>query len=156
MNREELKTYLTQTFPTATVGDTFDFPLLVVEKEALIEVATKLKNAPETKMDFLFCETAVDRPDHIEVVYHLTSTTYRHDMVMKVMLAKPELPELPKIESVYSLWEAAELYENEIYDLMGVWFDHHPKMRRMILGEEWPGYPLRKGYEYPNIEQTLK
>ncbi|MDD2799446.1 MAG: NADH-quinone oxidoreductase subunit C [Bacteroidales bacterium] len=156
MNREELKAYLTETFPTATIGDTFDFPLIVVAKENLLEVVGKLKNAPETKMDFLFCETAVDRIEQFEIVYHLTSTTYRHDMVLKVMLDKPELPELPKIDSVYSLLEAAEFYENEIFDLFGVTFDGHPNLRRMILGDEWPGYPLRKGYEYPDIEQTLK
>lgn len=156
MTREDLKNYLTQTFPTATIGETFDFPLMVVAKEELIAACTKLKNDPQTSMDFLFCETAVDRPEHFELVYHLTSTTFRHDMVLKVLLEKAELPELPQITSVYSVWEAAELYENEIYDLMGIWFNEHPKMRRMILGEEWPGYPLRKGYEYPNIEQTLK
>ena len=156
MNREELKSYLTNTFPTATIGETFDFALIEVAKEELLEVATKLKNAPETQMDFLFCETAVDRIETFDVVYHLRSIKYQHELELKVKLDKPELPELPKIASVYSLWQAAEYYENEIFDLFGIWFDGHPKLRRMILGDEWPGYPLRKGYEYPDIEKTLK
>lgn len=155
MTKEELKIYLAKTFPTATMGETFDFPLMIVSKEVLLDVAAKLKDSAETKMDSLFCQTAVDRIEHFEVVYHLTSTTYRHDMVLKVLLPKAEDPALPEIPSVYSLWQAAELYENEIFDLFGIRFTNHPLLRRMILGEDWPGYPLRKGYVYPDIESTL-
>jgi NADH-quinone oxidoreductase subunit C len=143
MNKQELKSYLEQTFPQAKVEETFDFPCMFVDKADLLKVATQLRNSKETLFDFLFCETAVDRKTNLEMVYHLNSTTFRHDMVLKVTLEDRENPE---IESVYSLWEAADLYENEIYDMFGIRFKNHPFLRRIMLGEEWKGYPLRKDY----------
>jgi NADH/F420H2 dehydrogenase subunit C len=148
MTKEELKHYLEVTFPTQEVKETFNFPLLIVNKENIIEVLTKLKTAPETQFNFLFCETAVDRNPSFEVVYHLTSTYYHHDLEVKVILEDRENPE---IDSVYNLWEAADLYEDEIYDLFGIRFKGHPNLRRIMLTDEWKGYPLRKDYQDDNI-----
>jgi NADH:ubiquinone oxidoreductase subunit C len=53
----------------------------------------------------------------------------------------------PEIDSVVSLWKAAELYECEIYDLFGIRFSGHPTLRRIFLGDDWQGYPLRKDYK---------
>lgn len=147
MNREELKKYLEDNFSSGKVEETFDFPVLIVSKEEFFATAQKLKNTQETSFDFLFCETAVDRKTHFEVVYHLTSTTYRHDMVLKVLLEDRENAELP---SVYPLWMAADLYENEIFDMFGIRFSGHPNLRRIMLGDEWNGFPLRKDYVDPN------
>jgi NADH:ubiquinone oxidoreductase subunit C len=144
MNRQELKTYLEQTFLSCKVEVTFDFPLMFVDKNGLLDVAQKLKDSKETLFDFLFCETAIDRNPNFEVVFHLSSTTYRHDMVLKVVLEDRNNPELP---SVYSLWKAAELFEDEIFDLFGIRFTGHPNLRRIMLGDEWPGFPLRKDYK---------
>jgi NADH:ubiquinone oxidoreductase subunit C len=108
----------------------------------------QLRDAPETKFNFLFCETAVDRNPELEMVYHLSSTYYHHDMMVKVVL---EDRENPVIESVYSLWEAADLYEDEIYDMFGIRFTNHPNLRRIFLTEEWVGYPLRKDYQDDRI-----
>ncbi len=144
MTKEELKTYLEQTFPQNKVEETFDFPLLYADKSELFIIAKKLKESPETLFDFLFCETAVDRTPNLEMVYHLNSTTHRHDMVLKVVLEDRENPE---IHSVNELWKAAELYENEIYDMFGIRFTGHPNLRRIMLGDEWPGFPLRKDYK---------
>ncbi|HEX3008516.1 MAG TPA: NADH-quinone oxidoreductase subunit C [Bacteroidales bacterium] len=152
MIKEELKKYLEQTFPSNKVEETFDFPLMFVDKTELLSVAQKLKESPETLFDFLFCETAVDRNPNLEVVFHLNSTTHHHDMVLKVVLTDRENPELP---SVYSLWKAAELYENEIYDMFGIRFSNHPNLRRIMLGDEWPGFPLRKDYKDNNNIVTL-
>jgi NADH/F420H2 dehydrogenase subunit C len=144
MTKEELKTYLVQTFPTNKVEETFDFPLMFVDKSELLSVAQKLKDSPETQFDFLFCQTAVDRIPNFEVVYHLSSIRHKHDMVLKVVLDDRETPEVP---SVYSFWNAAELYEDEIYDMFGIRFSNHPNLRRIMLGDEWTGFPLRKDYK---------
>ncbi len=144
MTKEELKTYLEQTFPASKVEETFDFPLMFIDKSELIEVAKRLQNSGETLFDFLFCETAIDRKNNFEVVYHLTSTIYHHNMVLKVVLEDRENPEL---ESVYPLWKAADLFENEIYDMFGIRFKNHPNLRRIMLGDEWQGFPLRKDYK---------
>jgi NADH:ubiquinone oxidoreductase subunit C len=143
MNRQDLKIYLEQNYPYCKVDDTFDFPLLWVDSEKLISTVHKLKNTVETNFDFLFCETAIDRVTHFELVYHLTSTKFHHDIVLKVKL---ENMDNASIESVYPLWETAELFENEIYDMFGIRFIHHPDLRRIMLGDEWPGFPLRKDY----------
>jgi NADH:ubiquinone oxidoreductase subunit C len=148
MNREELKSYMETTFPSCKVEETFDFPLIFVDKNELLSVCQKLRDSKETLFDFLFCETAIDRNPNFEVVYHLNSTTYRHDMVVKVVLEDRENPELP---SVYSLWEAADLYEDEIFDLFGIRFTGHPDLRRIMLGDEWLGFPLRKDYTDENV-----
>lgn len=144
MTKEELKTYLEQTFPTGKVEETFDFPLMFIDKSELIEVAQKLKDSKETLFDFLFCQTAIDRKTNFEAVYHLTSTTFHHNMVLKVVLEDRDNSEL---ESVYPIWKAADLFENEIYDMFGIRFLNHPNLRRIMLGEEWQGFPLRKDYQ---------
>jgi NADH-quinone oxidoreductase subunit C len=144
MTKEELKTYLEQTFPTGKVEETFDFPLMFIDKSELIAVTQTLKESKETLFDFLFCQTAIDRKTNFEVVYHLTSTTYHHNMVLKVVLEDRENSEL---ESVYPVWKAADLFENEIYDMFGIRFLNHPNLRRIMLGEEWQGFPLRKDYQ---------
>jgi len=143
MNKPELKTYLEQTFPGCKVEETFDFPLLWVDKNNIIATADKLKYSAETNFDFLFCETAVDMVNHFELVYHLSSTKFHHNMVMKVVI---EDMDNSKIESVNYLWQAAEFFENEIFDMFGIRFINHPNLRRIMLGDEWPGFPLRKDY----------
>lgn len=148
MSKEELKAYLEITFPTCKFENTVDFPVLIVEKEHFFAIAKQLKEEPATNFDFLFCQTAVDYTSRFEVIYHLSSTTFRHDLVVKVLLVDRENPE---VESVYPLWKAAELYENEIFDLFGIRFLNHPNLRRIMLGDEWPGYPLRKDYTDVNI-----
>ena len=148
MTKEELKQYLEVTYPNMEVKETFNFPLLLVNKEDVIPVLTKLKDASETRFNFLFCETAVDRNPNFEVIYHLTSTYYHHDLEVKVIL---EDRENPIIDSVYGLWEAADLYEDEIYDMFGIRFKGHPNLRRIMLTDEWNGFPLRKDYQDDKI-----
>ncbi len=148
MTKKELKQYLEVTYPNMEVKETFNFPLLLVNKEDVIPVLTKLKDASETRFNFLFCETAVDRNPNFEVIYHLTSTYYHHDLEVKVIL---EDRENPIIDSVYGLWEAADLYEDEIYDMFGIRFTGHPNLRRIMLTDEWNGFPLRKDYQDDKI-----
>ncbi len=143
MNREELRTALTGRFPTFSFGETTDFTVMWVNREELFAVAKKLHDDAELRFDFLFCETAVDRKEYFEVVYHLSSSDYKHSLEVKVKLADRNLP---SVDSVASLWQAAEWYENEIFDLFGIRFLNHPNLRRIFLSDEWIGYPLRKDY----------
>jgi NADH:ubiquinone oxidoreductase subunit C len=78
------------------------------------------------------------------MIYNLTSTVFRHSLVIKVIIENRENAE---IESVVSLWQAAELYECEIFDLFGIRFRNHPTLRRIFLGDDWKGFPLRKDYK---------
>lgn len=145
MSSEEIKQYLASVYPQAVfTDDSKEFVTAVIDKADLLTVAKRLKDDAKTQMDFLFCQTAVDFTTHLEVVYHLSSTNYRHNVVLKVKLEDRATPE---VTSVYDLWQAAEYYENEIYDLMGIRFTNHPELRRIFLGDEWKGYPLRKDYK---------
>ena len=136
--------------------NSFGIEITIPESEILtqyltIEVSAKnthkliseLKNNTDTSFDYLFCQTGVDFPEHMEVLYHLRSTTHKHETVIK---AKIEDRENPLIDSVYDLYKTADYHEREIFDLFGVKFTNHPDLRRIFLDDEWEGYPLRKDY----------
>lgn len=126
-----------------TVEGTRD-PFFRAEAARWPEVASCLRDESELGFTFLQNLTAVDwiKEDKIELVYHLWSYAQRHGCVVKVDVprGKPELP------SVATVWRAAEWYEREQFDLLGVVFTGHPDLRRLLLPEDWPGHPMRKDY----------
>ena len=87
--------------------------------------------------------SAVDYFDYFEVVYHVTSTTNLHTAIVKAKVWGRDEPSLP---SVVSVWQGADFQEREIWDLMGVRFEEHPNLKRILLWEGYPGHPLRKDY----------
>ncbi len=107
------------------------------------ELIAWLRSDSQLLFDYMFCQTAVDFPTHIEVIYHLSATSLKHELVVK---AKIEDRENAVIDSVYDLYKTAEFLEREIYDLFGVKFNNHPDLRRIFLEDDWEGYPLRKDY----------
>jgi NADH-quinone oxidoreductase subunit C len=120
-------------------------PFCVVKRESIVEVCRFLKAEPGLELDFLEDETALDWPKRnvIEVVYHLLSYKHRHQIVLKVE-ADRAAPSVPSVEGV---WKTANWFEREIYDLFGVDFPGHPDLRRILLPDDWVGYPLRKDYQ---------
>ena len=107
-------------------------------------LAQNLRNSV-LHFDYLFCLTCIDWKTHFSVVYHLSSTTYRHTIVIKANVDAVN----PEIETVSDIWRTAEFHEREVYDLFGVKFLHHPDLRRLILTDDFEGYPLRKNFEDP-------
>jgi NADH-quinone oxidoreductase subunit C len=140
-------------------------PFVVVDAADLLEVCRFLKEDDRLLFDMLNCVSGVDylEPDpkkvaksgfepHLEVVYHFSSFRHRHRFVLKVILPRwkdGKVGELPEVPSVNGLWRAADWHEREVYDLVGVWFTDHPNMTRILLSEDWVGFPLRKDYEFP-------
>jgi NADH-quinone oxidoreductase subunit C len=140
-------------------------PWIEVAPAGLVEVCRYLKSEPNLQFDMLNCITGVDyfQPDpkkaakagwepHMEVVYHLSSTTKKHTLVLKVMLPrwKDDQPgRLPEVPSVAGVWRTADWHEREVFDLCGVHFTGHPDLRRILCPEDWEGHPLRKDYEMP-------
>ena len=74
-------------------------------------------------------------------MYHLLSLTKKERVRLKVRLG-----DSPEVDSVTSVWPAANYFEREVYDLFGVRFNGHPYLRRLLMPEDWEGYPLRKDY----------
>ncbi len=132
---------ITGTFPEA-VSESSD-QAVVVKSEALLEVAEYLKKSPGLDFNFLNSVTAVDYYDYFEVVYHLTSLEHNHGLVLKTRCYDRENPAVP---SVIGLWRGADFQEREIYDLMGIRFEGHPNLKRIVLWEGFEGHPLRKDY----------
>lgn len=120
-------------------------PAVVVAPGRLHDVARHLRDDDELRMDFLRVLTGIDRGDAIEVVYHVFSYALRHGIVVKVRLDH----EAPVVASVQDVWATANWHERETYDLIGVRFEGHPDLRRLLLPEDWVGHPLRKDYERP-------
>jgi NADH (or F420H2) dehydrogenase, subunit C len=130
-------------------------PFATLPAEKLPEVLNFVKDDPRLQMDCLSNLTGVDAPpDHLDVVYHLFSYPLRHSFVLKVRIPKAN-PKVPTAEKIYP---TANWQEREAYDLLGVVFDGHPDLRRIMLPEDWLGHPLRKDYkeeqEYRGITTT--
>ncbi len=144
MQVEQLTTWIQTMAPEATPGISKQYPEFILPAAKLHDVARQLKESPETKMDYLFCLTGLDRKDGFHVVYHLTSSTLHHTIVLRVIL--PDKVN-PTVATVSDLWAGAEYFEREAYDLLGIRFENHPDLRRLFLDDEWVGYPLRKDYK---------
>ena len=127
-------------------------PYLTVDGPAIIDVCRFLRDGA-FKFEVLSDLTAVDWPkdEKIQVVYHLFSYSLNHQIVLKVDLPRAN----PKVATVEGVWKVANWFEREVYDLFGVIFDGHTDLRRIMLPEDWIGYPLRKDYveqeEYDGI-----
>lgn len=144
MNNEELKEKLAGIFPELGFPEIHSkFLNVECELSKLSQYALDLRDNEELKFDYLFCLTAVDRTENLEVVYHLRSTLHKHEMVMHIKTAGRENPE---VASVTSVWPTAEFHEREVFDLFGIRFTGHPDLRRIFLEDDWVGYPLRKDY----------
>jgi len=82
------------------------------------------------------------------MIYHLTSIERNTTAVLKAKVYGRDTPEVP---SVVSVWKGAEIQEREVYDLMGVAFEGHPDLRRLLLWEGFEGHPLRRDYLEPPL-----
>ena len=155
MNAQEIYAALEQQFP----GKVSDLkaevlePYLTVAGSAIVEVCKFLRDRAGMDFEVLSDLTALDWPkeEKIQVVYHLFSYGHNHQIVLKVDLPRDN----PKLATVEGVWKVANWFEREIYDLFGVIFDGHSDLRRIMLPEDWTGYPLRKDYveqeEYDGI-----
>jgi len=145
MNNEELKLKITELIPSAVFEDGAEWVNAFVDAKSWKDIAAQLRSDEALSFDYLFCLTCVDWKTHFTMVYHLTSTNHRHTLVAKSKLDRNN----PEIETVSNSWRTAEFHEREVYDLFGVKFLNHPDLRRLLLTDDWEGWPLRKDYEDP-------
>lgn len=118
---------------------------VVVQREAILDIARYLRDDDATKMNLLRDITAVDymhRAPRFEVVYVFYSIEHKHMLLVRAPLPAND----PKIASLASLYGCASWLEREVYDMYGVIFSDHPDLRRVLMYEEFEGHPLRKDY----------
>jgi len=117
-------------------------PAVVVQADAVQEVLSTLK--AEAGYDHCACVTAQEYGDRFEAIYHLK--TY-DDPTDEVSVVVPSPKDNPGNESAAPVYETAEWHEREAYDLLGLTFDDHPDLRRILLPETWQGHPLTEDYD---------
>jgi NADH-quinone oxidoreductase subunit C/D len=128
------------------------FPTIWVPKERLLGVLAHLKSGADKPYRMLYDLTAIDERERrrregqpeadFSVVYHLLSFDRNDDLRIKVALKEDDLA----LPTATGLWPGADWYEREIYDMFGIRFDGHPRLRRLLMPDDWPGHPLRKDH----------
>ncbi len=116
-----------------------------VKKALISEIMTFMRDNPISPFNYLVDETAVHWPktEEFEIVYILYSFQANEHVRMKTRIKEWE-----PIESVASVWSTADWLEREVYDMFGVRYANHPNLKRILLPEDWVGFPLRKDYNF--------
>ncbi|EQB73889.1 MAG: NADH dehydrogenase subunit C [Ferroplasma sp. Type II] len=116
--------------------------VLNIDKSDLVELMEEYKG----KGYYLSSITGVDMKDHLDVIYHIHNFDKNDYICVKISTSDEKVPSLTK------LWKAADWDEREQYDLMGIIFEGHENLKRILLPEEWAGHPLRKDYDLKKVQ----
>ncbi|MBI1797131.1 MAG: NADH-quinone oxidoreductase subunit C [Candidatus Eisenbacteria bacterium] len=138
---------LAERFPDVTFrrqeGEAVRDLTIVVPASRLVEICTFLRDDPGTEFAMLAWVGGVDllpRQPRFEVVYHLLSITHAARLALKVLVHEEDA----RVPTVTGVWPTANWHERETYDFYGITFDGHPDLTRILLPEDWVGWPLRK------------
>jgi NADH-quinone oxidoreductase subunit C len=132
----------------SAVAEVIDFrgeTTVLVPRQHLLGAAAYLASEPSLRFSFLSDISAVDRfplEPRFEVNYHILSLDQRARLRVKVKLSGVD----PVVHSVTPVWPTADWHEREVFDLFGIQFEGHPDLRRILMPDDWEGYPLRKDY----------
>lgn len=135
-------------------------PALIIDSELIVAVCEELRDNTNTWFDFLSCLSGVDHgpeKNKFEIVYHLASIPHKQQLVLKTVKEHDRnIGTLPIFHSVSGVWRTAEWHEREAFDLLGIHFEGHPDLRRILLPDDWEGYPLRKDYQAAEEYKGIK
>ena len=119
---------------------------VIVKRDQILSILKFLHDDPLLSLDHLQDLTAVDyikkKEIRFEVVYNLYSIRHRHKIRIRAQVPENDT----KIDSVVPIWSGANWHERECYDMFGITFTGHPDLRRILMPEDWEGFPLRKDY----------
>ena len=128
-------------------------PWIKIAPGSMKDVAKFLRDEERLLFDSLMLLTGMDyTKGRIGVVYHLHSMKWNHKIVLKTEVETDQ----PHVHSVESIWKTANWQEREAFDMFGVLFDGHPDLRRILMPDDWEGYPLRKDYQVPEFYNGMK
>jgi NADH-quinone oxidoreductase subunit C len=160
-SKENIAEIIKDIFPEVRFNEHRNQLTLLLTKDSLLSISFLLRDSPSTEFDMLTDITAIDwmRPvNRFELVYFLYSNKYRWRLRMKVPLDYEDLT----CPTVTPIWESANWYERETYDMYGIIFSGHPDLRRFYMPEDFvdpssgePLYPLRKDFPLMGIPDSL-
>ena len=134
------------------VIEAFGEVTVFVPREAILEACYFLRDDHGFDMlaDLCGCDRGPEEDPRFEVNYHLFSTTHYQRIRLKVLLSEDD----PKVDSVTDVWRTADWHERETYDLVGIIFEGHPDLRRILLPSDFDGHALRKDYRCAAMSRT--
>jgi NADH-quinone oxidoreductase subunit C len=134
----------------ADVKDALGEVTIIVPREHIVAACASLKSDQGFDMlaDLCGCDRGVEEDPRFEVNYHLFSTKHYNRLRLKVLLSEDDA----KVATVTGLWKTADWHERETYDLLGVIFEGHPDLRRILLPSDFDGHALRKDYPLRGYE----
>ncbi|MGI4804171.1 MAG: NADH-quinone oxidoreductase subunit C [Janthinobacterium lividum] len=134
-------------------------PALLINPKQIADVCLFLRDSPKTYFDFLACLSGVDydNENRFGVVYNLASIPFQTQLTLKISTEKPADPEqLPSFPTLVNVYRTADWHEREAYDLLGIDFEGHPDLRRILLPDDWEGFPLRQDYKSAEYYKGIK
>jgi NADH/F420H2 dehydrogenase subunit C len=158
LSHDRVHEALVQAFPSAGLAfSPGNVPSTVVPVESLHAVLRRLRGDPALHFDYPASITAIDYMDDFELVYQLRSMRHHHDVNVKCRVER----ESASAPSSVDIWPGADFQEREVYDMFGIRFEGHPNLTRILLWDEFVGYPLRKDFGLPaplppEVEQALQ
>jgi len=148
MTTQEIHDRLAMQFPdgvlplqTPEVGEQH----IQVNADSLHRICLFLRDDPAMRFEFLRLISGIDRKDCLSSVYHLFSYALCHAVALRVDVNR----EQPAVPTVTDIWPAAEWHEREAFDMMGIVYEGHQDLKRILLPDDWEGFPLRKDYVAP-------
>lgn len=130
--------------------------ILIEKKEFLLEIAYFLYSDERLYFDNLVCITGLDNDIEdkmsLEVVYQFYSYPFEHSMTLAILLDRQN----PTVPSLMSIWKAADWHEREAFDMIGINFENHLDLRRLLMPADWEGFPLRKDYKTQSSYHGIK
>ena len=158
MKPEEIYEILTDKFGDAVLNLDTELagdPSIQIAPSAIADVCQYLVETDTLAFDSLMCLSGVDlgaKEEEFSVVYHLYSMQHRRTVVLKASMPKTDA----HLPSVSHIWKTADWHERETYDLYGILFEGHTDLRRILLPDDWEGYPLRKDYKEPDFYRGMR
>ena len=126
--------------------------MIAVRKDQIVSAAGILKNDSELRFTTLMNHLGADYMDSMAVIYNLYSPLWKRKITFKCLLDR----EQPEIDSLEPVFRGISWYERETFDMLGIRFIGHHNLKRLLLPEDWEGFPLKKDYVYPEEYQGIK
>lgn len=156
MNAQEIFDLLKEQFGDAVLEvkpEAVVDPSIALAPAKLADICRFLRDDARLQFNYMMCQSGVDYNNGtLGSIYHLSSMKLGHKIVLRVVVSKDD----PTVPSVTSIWGAANWMERETYDLLGIVYQGHPDLRRILLPYDWEGFPLRKDYKVPEFYNGMK